>query len=150
MLIYDGPTASDFIAEAVRRKEAEIATHEGFLRSQHLLHNGRLYYADEESLDTITTTLAVVQMLAGEAPVPTPAPVAGGWLTADVDAQGQRVVQAMTCAEFKQLARSLYDRNALLWGAKQLHYAAVEGMAAGGATAEQILGYDHTAGWPTT
>ena len=90
-------------------------------------------------------------MMADTDPVPTPAPVAWCWLTADVDAPtGQRVVVAMTCAEFKQMARALYDRNAALWGAKQLHYATVEAMAAGGATAEQILQYDHTAGWPTT
>lgn len=64
--------------------------------------------------------------------------------------RGGRVLVPMSCGDFKLLARALYDRNALLWGAKQLHYATVEAMAAGGAMVEQILGYDHTAGWPTT
>ena len=35
----------------------------------------------------------------------------------------------MSCGDFKLLARALYDRNAALWGAKQMHYATVEGMA---------------------
>ena len=135
---------------AVQRKLADIVRHVRTLQHEHLVHDGQLYYADEDSLATITTTLAMVQMLTDNDPVPTPDPVAGGWLTADTDAQGQRVVQAMSCAEFKQMARALYDRNAALWGARQIHYATVEAMAAAGATVEQILGYDHTAGWPTT
>lgn len=141
--------APDLIADAVQRKLADIDRQAAMLQDQHLSHNGNLYYADNDSLATITTTLAFVQMQADADPVPTPPPVTGCWLTADVDAQtGQRVVVAMTCGDFKQLARALYDRNAALWGAKQLHYATVEAMAAGGATAEQILQYDHTAGWP--
>ena len=146
----DGPTPAELIADAVRRKEMEIDRYEGYLRNQHLQHDGHLFYADESSLATITTTLAVVQMLADTDPIPTPPPVTGCWLTADVDAQGQRVVVAMTCAQFKSLARALYDRNAVLWGARQVHYATVEGMASAGATADQILQYDHTADWPTT
>ena len=136
---------------AVQRKLADIVRHVRTLQHEHLVHDGHLYYADEDSLATITTTLAMVQMLGDTDPVPTPPPVTGCWLTADVDAQtGQREVVAMTCGGFKRLARALYDRNAALWGAKQVHYATVEAMAAGGATAEQILQYDHTAGWPTT
>jgi len=139
----------DLIADAVQRKLADIDRHGRMLQSGHLSHNGNLYYADDDSLATITTTLAIVQMQADTDPVPTPPPVTGCWLTADVDAQtGQRVVVAMTCGQFKLLARALYARNAVLWGAKQLHYATVEAMAAAGATAEQILQYDHTAGWP--
>ena len=140
---------ADLIAAAVQRKLADIDRYAASLQDQHLSHDGHLYYADPGSLATITTTLSIVQMQADTDPVPTPPPVTGAWLTADVDAQtGQRVVVAMTCGQFKLLARALYDRNADLWGAKQMHYAAVEAMAAGGATAEQILQYDHTAGWP--
>ena len=145
------PTAAELIADAVQRKLADIVRHGRMLQSGHLSHNGHLYYADDDSLATITTTLAIVKMQDDTDPVPTPPPVTGCWLTADVDAQtGQRVVVAMSCGDFKLLARALYDRNAALWGAKQMHYATIEAMAAGGATAEQILGYDHTAGWPTT
>ena len=139
------------VAQAVELKERDIARQEEALRASRLLHNGHHFYADEDSLATITTTLAIAQMTDDADPVPTPAPVAGCWLTADRDPEtGQRVVVAMTCGDFKMLARALYDRNAALWGARQVHYAAVEAMAAGGATAEQILGYDHTAGWPET
>ena len=139
------------IAGAVRYKLEMIDRYAEVLQDQLLTHDGNRYYADRGSLETITTTLAVVLTGSDDAPVPTPAPVAGKWLTADVDAQtGQRVVVAMSCGDFKLLARALYYRNAALWGARQLHYAAVEAMAAGGGTAEQILGYDHTAGWPET
>lgn len=142
---------ADLIAASVQRKLADIDRYAAVLQDQPLAHNGHHYYADPGSLETITTTLAVVIMLADDAPVPTPAPVAGKWMSADRDPQtGGRVLVEMSNGQFKQLARALYDRNALLWGAKQMHYAAVEAMAAGGATAEQILQYDHTAGWPET
>ena len=141
--------APDLIADAVQRKLADIDRHAAMLQDQHLSHGGHLYHADPGSLATITTTLAIVQMQADTDPVPTPAPVAGYWLSADRDPQtGGRVLVPMNNGQFKQLARALYDRNAALWGARQVHYATVEGMAAAGATAEQILAYDHTAGWP--
>ena len=142
---------ADLISASVQRKLADIDRYAASLQDQHLSHGGHLYYADPGSLATITTTLAIAQMLADTEPVPTPPPVAGYWMSADRDPEtGGRVLVPMSCGDFKALARALYDRNALLWGAKQLHYATVEAMAAGGATAEQILGYDHTAGWPTT
>ena len=145
------PTAAELIAAAVQRKLADIDRQAAVLQDQPLTYAGNHYYADLGSLETITTTLAVVLMLTDDAPVPTPAPVAGKWMSADRDPQtGGRVLVPMNNGQFKQLARALYDRNAALWGAKQLHYATVESMAAAGATAEQILGYDHTAGWPTT
>ena len=140
---------ADLISASVQRKLADIDRYAASLQDQPLAHNGHHYYADRGSLETITTTLAVVIMLADDAPVPTPAPVAGKWMSADRDPQtGGRVLVPMNNGQFKQLARALYDRNAALWGAKQGHFATIEAMAAGGATAEQILGYDHTAGWP--
>ena len=141
--------APDLIVDAVRRKLADIDRHAARLQDQHLSHDGHLYYADPGSLETITTTLAVVLMGADVDPIPTPGHFAGKWLSADLDQQtGGRVLVPMNNGQFKQLARALYSRNAALWGAKQLHYATVEAMAAGGATAEQILEYDHAAGWP--
>ena len=143
------PTAAGLIADAVERKLADIDRHAAMLQDQPLTYAGNHYYADRGSLETITTTLAVVLMLADDAPVPTPAPVAGKWMSADRDPQtGGRVLVPMSNGQFKQLARALYDRKALLWGAKQMHYAAVEAMAAGGATAAEILAYDHLQGWP--
>ena len=143
--------AATRVAGAVRYKLEMIDRYAEVLQDQLLTHNGNRYYADRGSLETITTTLAIAQMLADTEPVPTPPLVAGYWMSADRDPEtGGRRIVAMTCGQFKQMARALYDRNALLWGAKQMHYAAVEAMAAGGATAEQILQYDHTAGWPET
>lgn len=136
------------IAGAVRYKLEMIDRYAEVLQDQLLTHDGNRYYADRGSLETITTTLAVVLMGADADPIPTPGHVAGKWLSADRDQTGGRALVPMSNGQFKQMARALYDRNALLWGAKQMHYAAVEAMAAAGATAEQILQYDHTAGWP--
>lgn len=137
------------VAGAVRYKLEMIDRYASVLQDQPLTHNGHSYHADRGSLETITTTLAVVLMGADADPIPTPGHVAGKWMSADRDPQaGGRVLVPMNNGQFKQLARALYDRNAALWGARQLHYATIEAMAAGGATAEQILGYDHTAGWP--
>lgn len=147
----DWPAQSDLVAAAVRAKQDEVDRYAEMLQDQPLEHNGNHYYADRGSLETITTTLAVVLMGDDDVPVPTPAPVAGKWMSADRDPQtGGRVLVPMSAGQFKQLARALYDRNALLWGAKQMHKATIEAMAAGGATAEQILQYNHTAGWPET
>jgi purine nucleoside phosphorylase len=83
-------------------------------------------------------------------PIPTPGHVAGKWMSADRDQAGGRVLVPMSNGQFKQMARALYNRNAAVWDAKQVHCATVEAMGAAGATAEQILQYDHTAGWPET
>ena len=69
-------------ADVIQRKLAAIDRYAETLQDRPLVHNGRSYYADRHSLNTITTTLSVVQMLADDAPVPTPPPVAGCWLTA--------------------------------------------------------------------
>ena len=142
------PGPADLVAAAVRAKQGEVDRHAEMLQDQPLAHNGHRYYADRGSLETITTTLAVVLMGADTDPVPTPAPVAGKWMSADRDQAGCRVLVPMSNGQFKQFARALYDRNAALWDAKQVHYVMVENMAILGATAEQILQYDHTAGWP--
>ena len=145
----DWPAQSDLVAAAVRAKQDEVDRYAEMLQDQPLTHNGHRYYADRGSLETITTTLAVVLMGDDDAPVPTPAPVAGKWMSADRDQQTVgRVLVPMTCGGFKALARALYDRNALLWGARQVHYATIEAMAAGGSTAAEILAYDHLQGWP--
>ena len=147
----DWPAQADLVAAAVRAKHAEIDRYAALLQDQPLEHNGHRYHADRGSLETITTTLAVVLMGADADPIPTPGHVAGKWMSADRDPQtGGRVLVEMINGQFKHLARALYDRNAALWGARQVHYATVEAMAAAGATVEQILGYDHTAGWTET
>lgn len=138
----------DLVADAVQRKQADVDRHAEMLQ-QHLRHEGHLYYADPDSLATITTTLAIVQMQADTDPVRVPPPLQPGWwLSASLDASGNRVAVPMTVGGLKALVVALYDRNGLIWGAEMVHKATIEAMAAGGATAEQILQYDHTAGWP--
>ena len=144
----DWPAQADLVAASVRAKHTEIDRYAALLQDQPLTHNGHRYHADRGSLDTITTPLAVVLMGDDDVPVPTPAPVAGKWMSADRDQAGGRVLVEMSNGQFKQMARTLYNRNAAIWDAKQVHYVMVENMAILGATAEQILGYDHTAGWP--
>ena len=62
------PTAADLIADAVQRKLADIDRHAAMLQDRHLSHGSHLYYADPGSLATITTTLAIAQMLADTDP----------------------------------------------------------------------------------
>ena len=83
-----GPGGAMTAAQAVEIKELEIDRYAALLQNQYLSRGGHLYYADPHSLDTITTTLAIVQMLADTDPVPTPPPVAGYWLSADRDPWG--------------------------------------------------------------
>ena len=77
------PTPAEMVTSAVRRKLASIDRHAARLQDEHLVHDGHHFYADPGSLATITTTLAIVQMLPDADPVPTPPPVTGCWLTAD-------------------------------------------------------------------
>lgn len=136
-------------ADVIACKLAAIDRYAERLQDRHLSHFGRLYYADRGSLETITTTLAVVLMGADADPIPTPGHFAGKWMSADRDQQtGARVLVPMNNGQFKRFARALYDRNAALWDAKQVHFATVEAMAAAGATVAEIAAYDHTACWP--
>ena len=129
------------VAESQRRQHALIQV------------EGVLYYADAWATATVEAALAAAQSLglADADPVRVPPPLQPGWwLSASLDASGNRVAVPMTVGGIKALVVALYDRNGLIWGAEMVHKATVEAMAAGGASAEQILGYDHTAGWPET
>lgn len=70
---------ADLISASVQRKLADIDRYAARLQDQPLAHNGHHYYADRGSLETITTTMAVVIMLADDAPVPTPEPGSPGY-----------------------------------------------------------------------
>lgn len=141
------------IGDAVGRV-LELIVAESQRRQHELIEvEGILYYADAWATATVEAALAAAQSLglADTDPVRVPPPLQPGWwLSASLDASGNRVAVPMTVGGLKALAVALYDRNGLIWGAEMVHKATVEAMAAGGATAEQILQYDHTAGWPTT
>jgi len=105
----------DLIADAVQRKLADIDRHAAMLQDQQLEHEGHRYYADPGSLETITTTLAVVLMGADADPIPTPGHVAGKWMSADRDPQtGGRVLVPMSNGQFKQMARALRPQRGIV------------------------------------
>lgn len=147
------PSTSWTVDQAVERTLALIVAESQ--RRQHALIEveGILYYADAWATATVEAALAAAQALglADTDPVRVPPPLQPGWwLSASLDEGGNRVAVPMTVGGIKGLVVALYDRNGLIWGAEMVHKATIEAMAATGATAEQILGYDHTAGWPTT
>ena len=59
-------------ADVIQRKLAAIDRYAETLQDCPLVHNGRRYYADRHSLNTITTTLAVIMMLASAPSLPFP------------------------------------------------------------------------------
>lgn len=136
------------LAAAVRRKMADVERRAGILQEQPLSFGGHTFYADLDSTRTIETTLLIYADLAGTAPVPVPYPLQPGyWLTADVDASGNRQAAQMDMEAFRAMGRALLERNAAIWGRKQIHFATIEALAAGGMTVEQIRAYDITQGW---
>ncbi len=127
------------VAESQRRQHALIEV------------EGTLYYADAWATATVEVAQAAAQALglADTDPVRVPPPLQPGWwLSASLDASGNRVAVPMTVGGLKALVVALYDRNGLIWGAEMVHKATLEAMAAGGATAADILAYDHLQGWP--
>jgi hypothetical protein len=136
------------VVAAVEAKIAAIEAHKAVLQIGPFLYQGHLYYTDGNAMSDFERTKARCQRLAGTDPIPTPPPIAGHWLSADVDPEtGLRVPVAFTVEQFYDLSDALYDNRALLWAAEVMHKLSVQTMAATGATAEQIAAYDHTANW---
>ena len=136
------------LRDAVLDKRAEIDRYAGRLQEQPLVHNGRTFYADLDATRTIETTLVTYASLQDSDPVPVPYPLQPGyWLSADRDSSGNRLTVPMDMAAFRSMERALMERNAAIWGRKQIHFATIEAMAAGGMTAAQIRAYDITQGW---
>lgn len=136
------------VAGAVRDQLAAIERYAASLQAQPVVHNGHSFYADLDATRTIEVTLLIYAGLADSDPVPVPYPLqAGYWMSADFDQSGNRVVVPMTMADFRAMGKALMERNAAIWGKKQIHFATLEAMAAEGASAAQILAYDITEGW---
>lgn len=136
------------LRDAVLDKITEVERYAGRLQEQLLAHNGRTFYADLGATRTIETTLVTYATLPGSDPVPVPYPLQPGyWLSADLDSSGNRLTVQMDMTAFRAMERALMERNAAIWGRKQIHFATIEAMAAGGATAAQIRAYDITQGW---
>jgi hypothetical protein len=137
------------IEAAARAKVAEVDALKESKQLGLLTLNGYDFYADADATETIRTTLlmAISDKLADTAPVPTPAPFAGYWLTATVDANGDRVAVPMTVGQLKVLSKALYTRNALLWAGAKQRAAAIVALAKGGANATDISSYDAGKDW---
>ena len=133
---------------AVQMQLAAIERYASILQTQPVAHNGHSFYADLDATRTIEVTLLIYAGLADSDPVPVPYPLqAGYWMSADSDQSGNRVVVPMTMADFRAMGKALMERNAAIWGKKQIHFATLEAMAAEGASATDILAYDITEGW---
>lgn len=139
------------VAGAVTMKQIQLAELSNILQERNFSFNGHAFYADQWATKTLNSCLSVSLALglSDTDPVRVPYPLLTGyWFTADADASGNRIAIPFTAGDIKHAVTALYDRNGLIWGAQMIHNATVEAMAAEGATAEEILAYDHTAGWP--
>lgn len=131
-------------------KLSAIQSQAAYLQSQPFVYMGYRFYADQWATKTLESCLAVSLALglADSDPVRVPFPLQSGyWLVADMDADNNRITVPFTVGDLKQAVTLLYDRNGAIWGRQMIHDATVESMVASGATAAQILAYDHTAGW---
>lgn len=147
---FYGMTAQQAVAFAASKKLAALDAELAARLTAPVVVNGRTYYADSWATKTLESALAVAQAL-GQSdadPVRVPPPLQPGyWMTADLDASGNRVIAPMTVGDLKPVIVGLYDRNGILWGKKMIHEATIGAMVAGGATARQVAAYDITQGW---
>lgn len=135
-------------AAAVQAQIAAVERYAAMLQAQPVIYNGHTFYADLDATRTIETTLLAYSHLADSDPVPVPYPLQSGyWMTADFDQSGNRILVSMTMGEFRALGQTLMERNASIWGRKQIHFATIEALPAEGWTAQQIMAYDITQGW---
>jgi hypothetical protein len=142
--------AATKLAEAVTAKITEIEVESRRRQLADLRWGGRTWFADAWATKTIESCCAVATALgmADTDPIRVPPPLQPGyWMTADVDASGNRILVRMTVTEMRQLLTALYDRNGAIWGREVIHKATIEAMVAEGATQEQIAAYDFTGGW---
>lgn len=147
---HHGLTAPQKIAAVLAERKAEVDALKQEKQFLNFTYNGHQYYADADATETIDKTLAVClsRGLADNDPVPTPPPVAGCWVAADINPEtGQRYIIPTTYAMLKGMSDALYNRNAILWGVALTHKGTLEAMAAGGATAAALMAYNITANW---
>jgi hypothetical protein len=138
------------MAEAVTAKITEIEVESRRRQLANLSWGGRTWFGDAWATKTIESCCAVATALgmADTDPIRVPPPLQPGyWMTADVDASGNRILVRMTVTEMRQLLTALYDRNGAIWGREVIHKATIAAMVAEGATQEQIAAYDFTGGW---
>ena len=109
----------------------------------HSVSGDHQYYADVES---IQATQNQCLTMADTDPIPT---ANGKWKTAEFEADGVTPVYvSFTVAEFKNMAKSLFDRGASNFANKELHYQTLNSMVNdSNVTVEDIFNYDYSQGW---
>jgi 3',5'-cyclic AMP phosphodiesterase CpdA len=138
------------MAEAASAKIAEIEAESRRRQLADIPWNGHSWYADAWATKTIESCCAVATALgmADTDLIRVPPPLQPGyWMSADVDASGNRIIVPLTVAEMRQLLAALYDRNGAIWGKEVIHKATIEAMVAMGATPDQVSAYDISLGW---
>ncbi len=132
--------ALDMKAQEITRKHKEI-------KDQPFSWKGKSFYADSDAVQDIERTLNRSRKKKDDDKIPTQAPYSGGWMTADLDTDGTRVVLPMKVSEINALYDAIYDHRAVLKGKWAAHLGTIQAMAKGGATPAQIMAYDISQGW---
>jgi len=104
--------------------------------------DGHEYYADDKSVQA-TQNQCLTMSDSDNIPVPN-----GAWKTAEVDGSGNPVFVSFTVGEFKNFAKTLFDRGAANFGVKESHIQALKVLESDNSkTVIDILNYDYSAGW---
>lgn len=133
--------------KALIMKKAELEAKAMLLQSENYEFDGHNYFAAADDLTTMQSVFLMCLALADVESIPTPPPYVGYWLSADLDGEGNRVPVPFVVGTFKQMINSLYERNASIWGKKQLHIAAIDALYAAGVSGYKILEYDVNVNW---
>lgn len=126
-------------ALATKLFEVEVAANAQ--QSESFVFEGHIYFAAADDIITMNGVLINSIGLDDTDPIPTPPPIAGSWLSADVDESGNRVAVPFTVGDFKRFTSLLYERNSLIWGKKLTHTTALNSLYASGVSGYKILEY---------
>jgi hypothetical protein len=106
------------------------------------IYNGHEYYSDVKAIQA-TQNQCLTMNDTDNIPVQN-----GAWKTAEVDGNNNPVFQVLTVAEFKTLAKTLFDRGASNFSVKELHINTLRTMVNDDTkTITDILNYDYSTGW---
>ena len=147
--VWTGDGWGGDVMAAAATKAAQLQAEFTTRMQEPLLYDGDTFLVDDWSIQTIKTTLDTCLYLGlrGDVPIPTRYPLQSGyWLALDEDGEA-RIPVPMTVARLRGLHIAGWERNADLWGSLMIHKAQIEARVAEGATAFQIMAYNHTDNW---
>jgi len=106
-------------------------------------YNGHEYFADVKSIQATQNQCLTMN---DSDPIPT---VNGKWKTAEFGPDGVTPIYVdFTVSEFKQFAKTLFDRGASNFGVKENHYQQVNAMISDDTkTVQDIFDYDFSVNW---